>query len=116
MLRKTKHQRASMKRSKSDTNNNDDATHEASNVVFNSGTVHSRSNSHVSYGDFDFDLNENVPIALPRKEVTPTPRDRQLSFGESTLLGGDTALENIGTYICEEIQPGVILEGYAVEL
>lgn len=103
-----------MKRSKSDTNNNDDAIHEASNVVFNSGTAQSRSSSHVSCGDFDFDVNENVPVALPRKEVTPAPR--QLSFGESTLLGGDTALEHIGTYIREEIQPGVILEGYAVEL
>lgn len=90
--------------------------HEASNVVFNSGTADSRKSLHASHADFDFDVSENVPIALPRKEIAPVPRDRQLSFGESTLLGGDTALENIGTYVQEEIQPGVILEGYAVEL
>lgn len=106
-----------MKRSKSDSNNNFDGTNdEASNVVFNSGTANSRKKLHASDADFDFDVNDNVPIALPRKEIVPLPRERQLSFGEQTLLGGDTALENIGIYIQEEIQPGVILEGYAVEL
>lgn len=104
-----------MKRSKSDSNNNDNNGHEA-NVVFDSGTAERRKSRHASDADFDFDVNDNVPIALPRKEVVPVPRERRLSFGESTLLGGDTALENIGTYVQEEIQPGVILEGYAVEL
>lgn len=116
MLRKTKHQRASMKRSKGDSNNNDNGSHDTGNVVFDSGTPDNRKSLQASDADFDFDLNDNVPVALPRKEIAPVPRDRQLSFGESTLLGGDTALENIGTYIQEEIQPGVILEGYAVEL
>lgn len=89
---------------------------DASNVVFDSGSADSRMNLHASHADFDFDENDNVPIALPRKEIVPMPRERKLSFGESTLLGGDTALENIGIYVQEEIQPGVILEGYAVEI
>lgn len=106
-----------MKRSKSETNNNENAMHEASNVVFNSGAINSRKSSlHASHDDFDFQANDSLPIALPRKEVVPMPRDRRLSFGEEILLGGATSLENIGTYVQEEIQPGVILEGYAVEL
>lgn len=105
-----------MKRSKSESNNNENNMHDAGNVVFDSGTVDSRRSLHSSQADFDFDVNDNVPIALPRREVAPVPRERQLSFGENIVLGGDTALENIGTYVQEEIQPGVILEGYAVEL
>lgn len=76
------------------------------------------SNSNVN---FDFDENDNAPIALPRREVqsisVPVAHERKLSFGESTILGGEeNTLENIGTYVQEEIQPGVILEGYAVEI
>lgn len=106
-----------MKRSKSDTNNNGDFDEpRTGNVVFDSGTAGSLKNLSASQPDFDFDENDNVPIALPRKEVALVPSARQLSFGEDIVLGGDTALENIGIYIQEEIQPGVILEGYAVEL
>lgn len=61
-------------------------------------------------------MNENVPIALPRKALAAAPREQKLTFGEDTVLGATTALENIGTYIHEEIQPGIMLEGYAVEI
>lgn len=69
--------------------------------------------------NFDFDENDNLPpptVAPRLKPKAPVPSERKLSFGESTLLGGDDALHNIGTYVQEEIHPGVMLEGYAVEL
>lgn len=111
MLRKTHHQRASMKRSKSDYNNNgSDNIMQSSapaNVVYRSKNTN---RSHKSNPDFDFDENDNVPIALPRKEIASNPRERKPSFGTSN------SLETIGTYVQEEIQPGVVLEGYAVEI
>lgn len=113
MLRKTQHQRASMKRNKSET---DDCTSPTNgNIVY-----HSNSLLTATKANFDFDENENEhlppPVAPRQKPRAPVPTERTLSFGESTLLGGDDALHNIGTYVQEEIHPGVVLEGYAVEL
>lgn len=103
-----------MKRSKDDERN----ANETENVVFSSNNAINVNNdkSNVSHPDFDFDVNDNAPVALPRKALAPSPKERKLSFGEDTVLGADVALENIGTYIQEEIQPGIVLEGYAVEI
>lgn len=104
MLRKTQHQRASMKRNKSDTS----TSPINGNVVFSSIKA-----------NFDFDENDNFPPPVaPRtaKPRAPVPTERTLSFGADTLLGGDDSLHNIGTYVQEEIHPGIVLEGYAVEL
>lgn len=111
MLRKTNYQRASMKRSKSENNNNNNLQ---TNVIYKSNETNNISKSRSS--DFDFDNNENVlPVALPRKSANgPVPSDRKLSFGESLLTGGES-FESIGTYVHEEIGPGIVLEGYAVE-
>lgn len=115
MLRKTQHQRASMKRNKLD--NDDCASPTNGNIVYHSNDQLTPSSAKVN---FDFDENDNVaPPVAPRskpKAKAPVPSERKLSFGESTLLGGDDALHNIGTYVQEEIHPGVMLEGYAVEL
>lgn len=104
-----------MKRSKDEENN----SMETENVIFSSNNSNDNANnnkSNDSTADFDFDVNDNAPIALPRKALAPSPKDRKLSFGENTVLGANVALENIGTYIQEEIQPGIVLEGYAVEI
>lgn len=80
------------------------------NIVFSSSSLKP---------NFDFDENDNLPPPVaPRlkPKAPPIPSERKLSFGESTLLGGPDALHNIGTYVQEEIHPGVMLEGYAVEL
>lgn len=110
MLRKTQHQRNSMKRNKSDSV--DSPTN--GNVVYNS-IEQSPSGANVN---FDFDENDNLPppVAPRSRPPAPVPSERTLTFGESTLLGGDDALHNIGTYVQEEIHPGVMLEGYAIEL
>lgn len=106
MLRKTQHHRASMKRNSME----DGGSPINGNIVYSSSSMKQ---------NFDFDENDNLPppVAPRLKPVAPpVPSQRKLSFGESTLLGGDDALHNIGTYIQEEIHPGVMLEGYAVEL
>lgn len=112
MLRKTQHQRASMKRDKSESK--DCASPTNGNVVYHSD----RSLLTAARANFDFDENENesLPPPVAPRSKAPVPSERTLSFGESTLLGGDDALHNIGTYVQEEIHPGVMLEGYAVEL
>lgn len=106
MLRKTQHHRASMKRNSTE----DGGSPINGNIVFSSSSMRQ---------NFDFDENDNLPPPVaPRlkPKAPPVPSERKLSFGECTLLGGDDALHNIGTYIQEEIHPGVMLEGYAVEL
>lgn len=108
MLRKTQHQRASMKRNKTDDNICTSPTN--GNIVYHSNDAKV---------NFDFDENDNPPPVAPRpkpKARAPVPSERKVSYGESTLLGGDDALHNIGTYVNEEIIPGIVLEGYAVEL
>lgn len=77
--------------------------------------------------NFDFDENDNVPppkVAPRIRPRAPVPTERTLSFGENTFHGDedarindvDDSLQAIGTYVQEEIHPGVMLEGYAVEL
>lgn len=111
MLRKTNYKRSSMKRSKSEYNNSESNV----NVIYKSHETNGISKTRSS--DFDFDSSENaLPVALPRKTTTtPVPIDRKLSFGESSLIGGES-LEQLGTYVQEEIGPGIILEGYAVDI
>lgn len=105
-----------MKRSKDDEQNANDTE----NIIYSSNGNLNNNNSNettsVTPSDFDFDENDNAPVALPRKALAPSPKERKLSFGEDTVLGANVALENIGTYIQEEIQPGIVLEGYAVEI
>lgn len=121
MLRKTNYQRASMKRSKSDGNNSiAGSTTSVKNVVFKSEDMNGVVKSKSTTRDFDFtDQETDIPIALPRSAVksinTPVPSERRPSFGESTLIGGES-FENIGTYVQEEIGPGIVLEGYAVDI
>lgn len=98
-------------------NKDNEAQSDTENVVFQSNGA--ESNNNCMRSDFDFDVNDNAPVALPRKALQPAPcerTERTLSFGEDTMLGADKALESIGTYVQEEIQPGVVLEGYAVEI
>lgn len=112
MLRKTQHQRASMKRNKSE---NSECTSPTNGNVVYSSVDRTSSGANVN---FDFDENDNLPppVAPRQKPKAPVPSERKLSFGESTLLGEDDMLHSIGTYVQEEIHPGVMLEGYAVEL
>lgn len=105
MLRKTNHQRASMKRV---TSADGVALVPNGNVVYRSNE---RNSSRI---DFDFDVNDNVhpPPVAPRKLAAPIPSERKaVSFGERS-----NTFESIGTYVQEEIHPGILLEGYAVEL
>lgn len=113
MLRKTQHQRASMKRNKS----------ENGESPINGNVIYRNDNS--SKVNFDFDENDNLPpppVAPRLKSQAPVPSERTLSFGENTIhdVGSsnvaDDSLQSIGTYVQEEIHPGVVLEGYAVEL
>lgn len=95
-----------MKRSKSDQSNS--SSPENGNIVYRSNVNGSRSSPKVN---FDFDENDNVPPPVaPRRSLNPT--DRKLSFDPSAEDG----LQSIGTYVQEEIHPGIVLEGYAVEL
>lgn len=109
MLRKTQHQRASMKRNKSDT--------DSGTSPVNGNLVYHNDNSSSTKVNFDFDENDNFPprVAPRQKSKAPVPRERKLEFGDSTVIGDDS-LQNIGTYVQEEIHPGVMLQGYAVEL
>lgn len=95
-----------MKRNK-ENGNNDSPTYNG-NVVFSS-----------TKKKFDSDENDNMPPQVaPRSNsiAPPVPTERKLSYEESNLIDGDDTLHNIGTYVQEEIHPGVMLEGYAVEL
>lgn len=114
MLRKTQHQRASMKRNKSEVG----ASPINGNVIYH--------NNNSAKVNFDFDENDNLPpppVAPRVKPRAPVPPERILSFGENTFHRDDAnsdhvddSLQAIGTYVQEEICPGVMLEGYAVEL
>lgn len=113
MLRKTQHQRASMKRNKSET----------SDFTTNGNVIYHNDNS--TRVNFDFDFNDNLPpppVAPRLSPRAPIPSERTLSFGDNTFHGDDNgdnvdySLHSIGTYVQEEIHPGVVLEGYAVDL
>lgn len=91
-----------MKRSQSDNNN----SMSNGNIIYHSQELNgSISSSKVNFG---FDLNDNgpPPIAPRNKAAPPVPIDRKSSVETNSF----------GTYVQEEIHPGVILEGYAIEL
>lgn len=97
MLRKTQHQRASMKRNKGDGTDCTSPTN--GNVVFSSVKA-----------NFDFDENDNLPpppVAPRQRPRAPVPSERKLAFGENTthMLGGDDTLQGIGTYVQEGKSP-----------
>lgn len=76
------------------------------NIVYHSQELNgSKSSSKVNFG---FDVNDNVPppIAPRIKAAPPVPSERKSSVDTNSF----------GTYVHEEIHPGVFLEGYAVEL
>lgn len=83
------------------------------NVVYRSGERMNGRPGNSSRIDFDFDVNDNVhpPPVAPRKLAAPIPSERKVAFGERS-----NTFESIGTYVHEEIHPGILLEGYAVEL
>lgn len=109
MLRRTNHQRASMKRDAS----SDGPPVPNGNVVYRSNDQTNSKPINSSRIDFDFDVNDNArpPPVAPRKLTAPIPSERKVTFGERS-----NTFESIGTYIQEEIHPGVLLEGYAIEL
>lgn len=110
MLRKTTHQRASMRRSKSD--QGEGSSPENGNIVYRSSADVNDSKSSARV-NFDFDENDNVPPPVaPRRTVVPS--EKKLSFDDTIEF--ENGLQDIGTYVHEEIHPGIILEGYAVEL
>lgn len=100
-----------MKRGASD----DGSSMSNGNVVYRSAEHTNGKPARSSRIDFDFDENDNAhpPPVAPRKLAAPNPipTERMVSFIER-----DLSLENIGTYVQEEIHPGILLEGYAVEL
>ncbi|GAB0088953.1 Neither inactivation nor afterpotential protein C [Sergentomyia squamirostris] len=116
MLRKTTYNRASMKRAADGDRTSwplDDITSRSNgnispveNVVYESRVV-SRPRS--CQGNRDENVNE--PLCL-----------RKLSLQQDNLLTttdedmNENHLESMGEYICEEIAPGIILEGYADEV
>lgn len=151
MLRKTKYQRESMKRTKEQeytANNADNGVSTvyqqnnsqesrptsrpgsvqdhcllSTNVVYQSGRRQSKDRSASSQGFCDQqcevesstgsnDENENYPGKLS----APMYRHRRTSL-PPPLKKHDLNLNvDCGTYIHEEIRPGVILEGYALEI
>lgn len=91
-----------MKRSRSENNN----SMNNGNIIYHSQDLNgTKSSSKVNFG---FDVNDNDPPAIaPRnKAAPPVPSERKSSAETNSF----------GTYVQEEIHPGVILEGYAVEL
>lgn len=77
------------------------------NIIYHSQEFNgSRSPSKVNFG---FDVNDNGPPPVAprnRDAVVPVPSERKSSIETNSF----------GTYVQEEIHPGVVLEGYAVEL
>lgn len=103
MLRKTQHQRASMKRNQSDTS--------ASSPT--NGNVIYHNNNSVKV-NFDFDENDNFPspppVAPRVKSQAPVPSERTLSFGEKTVHDVNCSSEDLDkSVVQEEIQPGFVL-------
>lgn len=110
MLRKTDHRRASMKRSKSDqiqNGNGHQSSGYTSQLIYNNDSRPSR--------DFNLDDNRNANNNSPN-QVRPVPKARKQSIEPGITIHNGGSLEDIGVYVQEEIQPGVILEGYAVDI
>lgn len=99
MLRKTQHQRASMKRNKSENS----ASPTNGNVIYH--------NNNSVKVNFDFDENDNLPppIAPRLKSRAPVPSERTLSFGENTIHGGESSDSVDDALVQKEIHPGVVL-------
>lgn len=102
MLRKTQHQRASMKRNKSE----NCASPTNGNVIYH--------NNNSAKVNFDFDENDNLPppVAPRVKSQAPVPSERTLSFGENTIhdVGSSDNIDvSLQSIVQEEIHPGVVL-------
>lgn len=102
MLRKTQHQRASMKRNKSENS----ASPTNGNVIYH--------NNNSAKVNFDFDENENFPSPPPPvapriKSQAPVPSERTLSFGENIIHESGSSDDLDESIVQEEIQPGVVL-------
>lgn len=67
----------------------------------------SRPQSRLSFKGID--QNENAMASM----ATPIPNERKMSLPK--WMDKNETLNTIGVYVQEEIHPGVILEGYAVE-
>lgn len=68
----------------------------------------SRPKSRLSFKGID--ENDNALASM----ATPIPNERKMSLPK--WMDKSVSLDNIGVYVSEEIHPGVILEGYAVEI
>ena len=134
MLRKTKYNRASMKRNASD----ESPFYENSrpgNVIINIESNNNRNNIPLrpasprpltpsnkskgynerprsSHGFNGMDENENAMDSM----AAPLPHERKMAMPSWAADKSNDFADGIGTYVQEEIRPGVILEGYAVEL
>lgn len=122
MLRKTKHNRASMKRSSSnetpgnvdlhasiESNNNrsNNVVYQKHNKLDDTIAVPQRSRPQSRLSFKGNDENENAMASM----ATPIPNERKMSLPKWVDKN-----ESFGVYVQEEIHPGVILEGYAVEI
>lgn len=105
MLRKTDHRRASMKRSKSDQNEND-------RNGYTSEVILPRYSLNVTS---DFNYNDGERIISPTNDVKPLPRARNVVIDKRPMSSG--SMKDLGAvYVQEEIHPGVVLEGYSVDI
>lgn len=122
MLRKTKYNRASMKRSVS---NQDALEGRERNVVSfelnNNEEVRSKFNlkpsisSNLIYQSSN-SKNELTDTTIVNGALRPTESFNKKSIPSITRSNGDLGTDALGVYIQEEIRPGIILEGYAVEI
>lgn len=109
MLRKTEHRRASMKRSKSDNN-------QIQSSQYNTEMIVPR-NSLSAKSDFDYKDGERV-VSPVQHNVKPLPRTKLNSKPDKVMRNGQNdSMDSLGgVYVQEEIHPGVVLEGYAVDI
>lgn len=110
MLRKTEHRRASMKRSKSDTNNIGASQYNTELIV--------PRNSLNPKTDFNYNDGERV-VSPVQHSVKPLPRTKLSGKQEAPKPpNGQTGTMDSfgGVYVQEEIHPGVVLQGYAVDI
>lgn len=117
MLRKTEHRRASMKRTKGDASENGPTS-----SGYSSEQIRPRrfANEHNTTLDAkkDFNHNDGSPVdqvrPLPRARVSAS-NDNQIQFNRN--VNSSSSFEDLGAvYTHEEIHPGVVLEGYAVDI
>lgn len=105
MLRKTDHRRASMKRSKSD-HNEIDRNGYTSEIILPRNSLNVNS---------DFNYNDGERNLSPINDIRPLPRARNVTTDKRPLTG--ESMEDLGAvYVHEEIHPGIVLEGYSVDI